>query len=172
MVILVIIYRDMAAPALSLFRYIEFKTHLIIIQSLLQLIASLGCYSRFSRDVTAAMLVYRTIAKQSFRNSILLLCKTWATFCHYLVHQHGRLLAWVTTITFTSTVTQSCHTTFSVHRFQTRKTGLVQKETAQPRSRSNGKRNTRINRLRLESNFHRDDLTKLTFRAIVLPRSE
>ena len=68
----------------------------------------------------------------SFGNLILLLCKTWATFCHYLVHQHGRLLAWVTTITFTSTVTQSCHTTFSVHRFQTRKTGLVQKETAQP----------------------------------------
>ena len=54
----------MAAPALSLFSYIKFKTHLIIIQSLLQLIASLGCYSRFSRVVTAA---YRTIAKTVFQ---------------------------------------------------------------------------------------------------------
>ena len=57
----------MAAPALSLFSYIKFKTHLIIIKSLLQLIASLGCYSRFSRVVTAAILVHRTIAKTVFR---------------------------------------------------------------------------------------------------------
>ena len=28
---------------------------------------------------------------------ILLLCKTWATFCHCFVHQHGRLITWVKT---------------------------------------------------------------------------
>ena len=32
--------------------------------------------SRFSCDITAAMLVYRTIVKKSFGNLIILLCKT------------------------------------------------------------------------------------------------
>ena len=58
-------------------------------------------YSRFSLDVTAAMLLWRTIAKKSFRNLILLLCKTWATFCHSLVYQHGRLI--------TRVKTKNCH---------------------------------------------------------------
>ena len=35
--------------------------------------------------------------KKSFGNLILLLCKTWATFCHCFVHQHGRLITWVKT---------------------------------------------------------------------------
>ena len=43
-------------------------------------------YYRFSRDVASAMLAYRTIAKKSFGNLILLLRKTWATFCHCFVH--------------------------------------------------------------------------------------
>ena len=34
---------------------------------------------------------------QSFRNLILLLCKTWATISHCFVHQHGRLITWVKT---------------------------------------------------------------------------
>ena len=46
-------------------------------------------------DVIAAMLVYWTIAKKSFGNLALLLCKTQATFCFCFVHQHGRLLTWV-----------------------------------------------------------------------------
>ena len=33
--------------------------------------------------------------KKSFGNLVLLLCKTWATFCHCFVHQHGRLITWV-----------------------------------------------------------------------------
>ena len=32
-----------------------------------------------------------------FGNLILLLCKTWATFCHCFVHQHGHLITWVKT---------------------------------------------------------------------------
>ena len=32
--------------------------------------------------------------KKSFENLMLLLCKTWATFCHCFVHQHGRLITW------------------------------------------------------------------------------
>ena len=27
----------------------------------------------------------------------LILCKTWTTFCHCFVHQHGRLITWVGT---------------------------------------------------------------------------
>ena len=50
-------------------------------------------YSRFSRDVTAAMLVYRTIRKTAFWE----LFKTWVTFCHCFVHQHGRLITGVKT---------------------------------------------------------------------------
>ena len=55
--------------------------------------------SRFSREVTAAILVYRTIVfwKKSFGNLILVLCKTWATFCHCSVHQRGLLSTWVKT---------------------------------------------------------------------------
>ena len=51
-------------------------------------------YSRFSYDVTAAMLLYW---KKSFGNLILLLCKIWATFCHCFVHQYGRLITWMKT---------------------------------------------------------------------------
>ena len=51
------------------------------------------CYSRFSHDVTAAMLLYRTIAETYFENLILLVCKTWVTF----LHQHGCLITWVKT---------------------------------------------------------------------------
>ena len=56
-------------------------------------------YSRFSRDATAVMFVYRTVVKKSilgiwFR---LLLCQTRATFYHYLVHQYVRLITWVKT---------------------------------------------------------------------------
>ena len=40
--------------------------------------------------------------KKSFGNLILLLCKTWATFCHCFVHQHGRLITWVKTKNQTS----------------------------------------------------------------------
>ena len=47
---------------------------------------------QFSRDVTAAMLAYRTIGKKSFGNLIILLCKTSASFCLCFVHQHGRLI--------------------------------------------------------------------------------
>ena len=39
-------------------------------------------YSFIASDITAAMLVERTIAKKSFGNLTLLLCKTWATFFH------------------------------------------------------------------------------------------
>ena len=46
-----------------------------------------------SRDVTAAMLVYNS--EESLL--ILLLWKTWATYCHCLVHQHDRLITWVKT---------------------------------------------------------------------------
>ena len=53
--------------------------------------------SRFSFDVTAAMLVYRTIAKKVLRDFDLLLCKTWGTFCRCFVHQHGHLIASVKT---------------------------------------------------------------------------
>ena len=35
--------------------------------------------------------------KKSFGNLILLLCKTWATFCHCFLHQHGRFITWVKT---------------------------------------------------------------------------
>ena len=35
--------------------------------------------------------------KKYFGNLILLLCKTWATFCHCFVLQHGRLFTWVKT---------------------------------------------------------------------------
>ena len=35
--------------------------------------------------------------KKYFGNFILLLCKTWATFCHCFVLQHGRLITWVKT---------------------------------------------------------------------------
>ena len=35
--------------------------------------------------------------KKSFGNLILLLCKTWATFCHSFLHKHGRLITWVKT---------------------------------------------------------------------------
>ena len=45
------------------------------------LFRSIETYSRFSRDVTVAMLAYRTIAK-----------KPRATFCHCFVHQDGRLI--------------------------------------------------------------------------------
>ena len=31
----------------------------------------------------------------SFGTLILLLCKTWAAFCHFFVHQDGRLITWV-----------------------------------------------------------------------------
>ena len=31
-------------------------------------------------------------------NLILLFCKTWAIFCHSLVHQHGRVITWVKTM--------------------------------------------------------------------------
>ena len=51
--------------------------------------------SQISRDVVAAMLMYRTIAKKVFREDML--SKTWATFCHCFVHQHGRLIMWVKT---------------------------------------------------------------------------
>ena len=57
-------------------------------------------FSRFSCDVTAAMLVHRTITKKIetfFGTLILLLCKTWATFCHCFTHQHGRLITSVKT---------------------------------------------------------------------------
>lgn len=47
-------------------------------------------YSRFSCDVKAAMLVSRTIAKIV----LVMLSKTWATFRHCLVHQHGLLITW------------------------------------------------------------------------------
>ena len=43
------------------------------------------------------MLVYRIIAKKAFGNLILLLCKTWATFCRCFAHQHGRLITWAKT---------------------------------------------------------------------------
>ena len=36
-------------------------------------------------------------SEKSFGNLILLLCKTWATFCHCFVDQHGRLITWVKT---------------------------------------------------------------------------
>ena len=39
-------------------------------------VISSHAYSRFSRDVTAAMLVYRTVAKKVFWDLILLLRKT------------------------------------------------------------------------------------------------
>ena len=52
----------------------------------------------FSPDVTAPMLVYRTIAKGSFGNLTLLLCKTYAIFCYCFVNQHGRLITCVKTL--------------------------------------------------------------------------
>ena len=47
----------------------------------------------FSLDVIAAMLVYRTIEKNSFGKLTLLLCKIRAIICYCFVHQHGRLIA-------------------------------------------------------------------------------
>ena len=35
--------------------------------------------------------------ENSFGNLIILLCKTWETFCHCFVHQHGRLITWLKT---------------------------------------------------------------------------
>ena len=35
--------------------------------------------------------------KNSFGNLTLLLSKTWATFCHFFVNEHGRLITWVKT---------------------------------------------------------------------------
>ena len=35
--------------------------------------------------------------EKSFGNLILLLCKTWTTFCHCFVHQRGLLITWVNT---------------------------------------------------------------------------
>ena len=52
-------------------------------------------HSWFSRDVTAAMMVYRTITKEVFWE----FGKTWATFCHCFVRQHGRLVTWKKTKT-------------------------------------------------------------------------
>ena len=41
--------------------------------------------------------VHNNSEKKSFGSLILLLCKTWATFCNCFVHQHGRLITWVKT---------------------------------------------------------------------------
>lgn len=55
-------------------------------------------YGMFSPDVTATMLVYRTIAKGSFGNLTLLLCKTCSIFCYCSVYQHSRLITCVKTL--------------------------------------------------------------------------
>ena len=55
----------------------------------------LGFDSLLAPDVPPAMLVYRTVAKKKYVNLILLLCKTWATFCYCFVHHHVRLITWV-----------------------------------------------------------------------------
>ena len=54
--------------------------------------ASTTINSRFSRDVTAAMLVYRTIAKKVFWEFDSIIMQNLATFYHCFVHQHGLLV--------------------------------------------------------------------------------
>ena len=55
-------------------------------------------YGVFSPDVTATMLVYRTIAKGYFENLTLLLCKKCSIFCYCFVYQRGRLITCVKTL--------------------------------------------------------------------------
>ena len=55
-------------------------------------------------DVSAAMLVERTMAKKSFGNLTLLLCKTQGTFCLLFWHQHGRLITSVQIKEYSRTV--------------------------------------------------------------------
>ena len=53
-------------------------------------------YSLIASDVTAAILVERTIEEKSFGNLILLLCKSWATF-FYCFGTNMAVLSWVKT---------------------------------------------------------------------------
>ena len=70
-------------------------THGTILLKIVFLISSI--LSVFTRRHGGHVGVQENSEKNSFGNMMLLLCKTLATFCQCLKHQHGRLITWVKT---------------------------------------------------------------------------